>query len=234
APPRGTGLRIYNYLCEIHRPVGLPGFASVNRERLLPMRFVGEIRPQEADANRFPLQGIAGVKRSDTIFESAGYRRIEMAGVTPIDPPNGPLFFRPIKSAERPPTISAGRKIEEILIHVPSPAENLLHDAPTFELDPVVITSKSFLQTPVMNTPVSNQEIEIVGAFHVILPFSILILLVSRTDIFSVIASGGSYLIGGCIFAKGEISRPAPTSPKSSSSAVCESPVFWLSEADTR
>ena len=98
---------------------------------------------------------------------------------------------------------------------------------------PVVITSKSLLQTPVMNTPVSNQEIEVVGAFHVILRFSI--------SCFARFAHGHflsdcsrSYLVGGCIFAKGEISRLAPTSEEPSSFAFREFPVFWLSEGDTR
>jgi hypothetical protein len=63
------------------------------------MRFGGEIRPQEANANRFPLKSIVGVKRSNAIFESADYRRIEMAWVTPVDPPNGPLFLRRIIGA---------------------------------------------------------------------------------------------------------------------------------------
>jgi hypothetical protein len=52
-----------------------------------------------------------------------------------------------------------------------------------------VITRKSLLQTPVMNTPLSNQEIEVLVAFHVILPFFITVSLVSRIDIFSAIAS---------------------------------------------
>src|SRR6476660_9582722 len=70
--PRGT-------FHEFHDPVSFPSFASIVGERLLPMRFGGEIRPQKANANRFSLKSIVGVKRSDADIESADHRRIEMA-----------------------------------------------------------------------------------------------------------------------------------------------------------
>ena len=47
---------------EFHNPVSFPAFTSIVGERLLPTWFGGEIRPQKANANRFPLKSIVGRK----------------------------------------------------------------------------------------------------------------------------------------------------------------------------
>src|SRR4030095_16487680 len=114
---------------EFHSPISFPRFAAVFGEGLLPMRLGGKIRPQKANANRFPSESILSVKGSHTVFESADHRRIEMTGGTTVKPPDRPLSFRRIVSTQRQGAISVTWKIENVLIHVPRAVQNLLHHA---------------------------------------------------------------------------------------------------------
>src|SRR5580698_5175320 len=78
---------------EIRDPVDLPGLAGVGRKSLFPVRGIGrDVRPHEAHAYRFAAQHVVGIKRADTMHETALDRGIEVAEWrAPVQPPDRPL-----------------------------------------------------------------------------------------------------------------------------------------------
>src|SRR3984893_16788704 len=103
--PEASGARAL----EIRDPVDLPGLAAVGRKSLFPVsRRCGDIRPNEAHANRFAAQGIVGKESTHTILEAAFDGRIKIAERrAPVEPPNGPLPGFRIVGTQRDALVSA-------------------------------------------------------------------------------------------------------------------------------
>src|SRR5262249_25183681 len=104
---------------EIHHPVDLPAPPIVRRERLLPPAGLRRgPRPEEAHADRPPLEPMLGVERADAMLEAPDHGRINrrgIAAVEPVDPPGPGLG---IEGPERDADIGVARQVELVLVDI--------------------------------------------------------------------------------------------------------------------
>src|SRR6202034_2909140 len=77
-------------LAEFRGPVGLPGLAAVAGESLFPVGGGrGDTRPGEAHFDGLAAQSIVGIERAHAILEAPLHRRVQIAGVAAVVPPDG-------------------------------------------------------------------------------------------------------------------------------------------------
>src|ERR1035438_8112562 len=104
---------------EIHDPVCLPSLPAVRRKCLLPAgRIWSDVGPHESYLDRFSVPGVVAEKESQPVAEFADDRRIELAWMTTVKPPDRPLFRDRIERAQRGRSVHSLRSVQNVIIHI--------------------------------------------------------------------------------------------------------------------
>src|SRR6188508_2956527 len=87
-------------------PVGLPGLAAVERERLVPLGTVGGgVGPLEPYLDLRAVDLVVGVEEADAVLEASHDRRVEAAGEARRRPPDAPDLLVRVEQAQRHPLV---------------------------------------------------------------------------------------------------------------------------------
>src|SRR5512132_1930604 len=148
-------------------PVGVPGRALVERERLLPGgRVVGDVLPREADLHGNLVDDVVALEEADAVLEAADHRWVEPAVTDcrgPPDPPKAGLGLeQPQRESFEP---RSTREVGCVVrVDVAEAAEDRARLAVRLELDPFAVGLEEVDPLAVCLLPASEEEVEVVAA----------------------------------------------------------------------
>jgi hypothetical protein len=86
-----------------------------------------------------------------------------------VEPPDGPLSRDRIVRANRDRAIGARRQFQQVVIDVRLPVQQRSHVTCPRKLFPFCASAKAFLETPMADCPVTDEEIEAVHGVQLVL-----------------------------------------------------------------
>src|SRR5215831_9488059 len=153
------------YSCCCYDPIGLPAFAAVHREGLLPERLVWRDNcPQVADENASPIEIFLVIELAAPIFEFPDCRRKRECAVSLIGPIYTPLVGLGIVGTHGHSFDVSGGGIRLQLVHIRTATPNRPGNDRRFELHPFVRTGERTQKAAVVRFPTAELEVEIVLA----------------------------------------------------------------------
>ena len=148
-------------LAEVGSPVGLPGLATVNGEGLLPVgRGGGDVRPSEAHLNGLAAQGVIGIEGAHAVLKAALHRRVQIGGISPVVPPDGPGARLGVVGAHRHAVVGTFRLAQLGVVHVAVTTHGEPQSLTAVVIEPVVIVGQPFFQHVVVDGPAPGPEVE--------------------------------------------------------------------------
>ena len=170
-------------LAEVRGPVGLPGLAPVTGESLFPVGGGGgDTGPGEAHLDGLAAQSIIGIEGAHAVLEASLHRRVQIAGVAAVVPPDGPGAGLGVIGAHRQTVIGAVRPAHLVVVHVAVATHRDPQMLDAVVIEPVVAVGQPLLQHVVVVDPASGAQIEGVEAGEVVALSRLQVILGSKTE----------------------------------------------------
>ena len=105
----------------------------------------GNVRPDEAHANRLSVEAVLRIEHAIAIVETASNGGVESMWGASIEPPNGPLPGCWIVRTEGQSAIGAAGQVQQIVVYVRDASHQQLRDGGSLELIPSLAADETIL-----------------------------------------------------------------------------------------